>query len=234
MNNVAVIFLEILVTGVTASIWIALMVVKILYPGFEIEKLSILINSISIGNALVYSICIYNLGWVMHHIAEKILDPIFQTRYRRKLFEDKIFFEIRSFVFQFGSQSVMDDIKFDRHLLRISRSNVINFFALALIAVMYIPISVNVFLLTSIIATIFCLVSFLQWKSRYQATFKKFSQMYDAINFKMTRDNRICDEGSLKAGKEAIDAQQQYVPTTSIKSVKSPRNPNSKNKKKRK
>ena len=78
MNNVAVLSLEVLVTGITAMIWIVLLIVRLLFPDAQIEaELLAIFNSISVGNFLVSSILIYNVGWVIHHIGELLFDPIF-------------------------------------------------------------------------------------------------------------------------------------------------------------
>lgn len=182
MTNVAVLSLEVLVTGITAMVWIILIIVKVLFPDNQIEaELFSIIQSISVGNVLVVSILIYNIGWIIHYIGEMLFDPIFQTKYRRKLFDDTEFYKIRTKVFQEGSQGTMDDIKFDRHILRISRSNVLNFTALAVVSLFYLSVNLQVFLILGIVSVCIALISFFQWRSRYQGTFKKFRDIYNAI-----------------------------------------------------
>lgn len=182
MNNLAVVSMEILVTGVTACIWIVLVVVRILFPHTMIQqKLIEIFHSLSVGDLLVASIMMYNIGWVVHHLSEIILDGLFQTKYRRKLYKDEEFYVIRAVVFQVGSQSTMDDIKFDRHILRISRSNVLNFVILTFVSLWYIPIHKKFFITSTILCGVIALVSFFQWKNRYQSTYHKFQKIYNAI-----------------------------------------------------
>lgn len=182
MTNVAVLSLEVLVAGITAMVWIVLIIVRILFPDDQVEAtLFAIVNSISVGNLLISSILIYNIGWVIHHIAEKLLDPIFQTRYRRKLFDDKEFYKIRTKVFQEGSPCTMDDIKFDRHILRISRSNILNFLALAIVSLSYFSVNQQVFMIIFVCSLLVVLVSVSQWHSRYIGTFKKFKDIYSVI-----------------------------------------------------
>lgn len=153
MTNVAVLSLEVLVTGITAMVWIILIIVKLVFPDSQIEaELLAIIQSISVGNVLVVSILIYNIGWVIHYIGEMLFDPLFQTKYRRKLFDDTEFYKIRTKVFQEGSPGTMDDIKFDRHILRISRSNILNFTALAVVSLFYLDVNLQVFLIVVIVS----------------------------------------------------------------------------------
>jgi hypothetical protein len=182
MNNVAVLSLEVLVTGITAMIWIVLLIVRLLFPDAQIEaELLAIFNSISVGNFLVSSILIYNVGWVIHHIGELLFDPIFQTKYRRTLFDDKEFYRVRTKIFQKGSDGTKDDIKFDRHILRISRSNILNFTALSIVSLFYLNVNLQVFLIVSVTSLLIALISFSQWHSRYQGTFKKFRDIYNSI-----------------------------------------------------
>ena len=185
MTNVAVLSLEVLVAGITAMVWIVLIIIRVLYPDNQIEtELLAVINSISAGNLLITSILIYNIGWVIHHIGERLFDPIFQTKYRRKMFEDEEFYKIRTKIFQEGSSGTLDDIKFDRHILRISRSNILNFTVLAIVSLFYLRVNPQVFTIVFLGSLLVAFVSFLQWYSRYQGTFKKFRDIYNAITEK--------------------------------------------------
>ncbi len=185
MNNVAVVSMETLVTGITATIWIVLLIIRIVFPQSDIpDVLNKLFNSLSTGNLLISSILMYNIGWIIHHLSEIILDTIAQTKYRRTLYNDEDFYTIRSKVFQKGSTSVMDDIRFDRHVLRISRSNTLNFLMLSIILISYIPINSRVSIPVLIATIIFTIISWHQWVDRYKATYKKFMQLYAAIEEK--------------------------------------------------
>lgn len=182
MNNVAVVSMEVLVTGVTASIWIILLVLRLMYPEqIILQKLMEIVNSISMGNLLVVSITMYNIGWVVHHLSELTLDFFGQRRYRNKLYADEKFYSMRAVIFQYGSQSTMDDIRFARHVIRISRSNILNFGLLTLVFLYYIPINKRFFLIAAIGSLIVTILSVLQWVSRYKATYQMFLQIYDAI-----------------------------------------------------
>lgn len=182
MNNVAVLSLEVLVAGITAMVWIVLLIVRVLFPDNQIEaELLAVFNSISVGNLLVCSVLIYNIGWVIHHIGEILFDPVFQTKYRRKLFDDKEFYKVRTKVFQESSAGSMDDIRFDRHILRISRSNILNFSALAIVSLLYLNVNLQISMIVAFASFLIVLISFSQWRSRYQGTFKKFRDIYNVI-----------------------------------------------------
>lgn len=182
MTNFAALSLEILVTGITATIWLVLIVIRIIEPNLQIEvSLHKIYSSLSVDDLLFFSILIYNLGWIIHHMGEMLLEPLFQAKWRRKYFADREFYKIRTYVFQNASNSTMDDIKFDRHVIRISRCNVFNFLALAAVSIVCLHVNEPVFILTLIISIIVVVVSFSQWRSRCEGTFKKFKDVYNYI-----------------------------------------------------
>ena len=183
MTNFAALSLEILVAGITATIWLILIIARILIPNCQVEVLFYKIyTSLSVGDLLIFSVLIYNLGWIVHHLGEKLLEPLFQAKWRRKYFSDREFYKIRTHVFQKASDSTMEDIKFDRHVLRISRCNVFNFFVLAVVSIFYLHVNETMFVLTLIISIIIVIISFSQWRSRCEGTFKKFKDIYNSID----------------------------------------------------
>ena len=135
---------------------------------------------------IIFCSVAYSIGWAVNHLAEQILDTLFQHPYRKKLEEEenKNFFTIRSYVFQYGSEQLLNDLKYDRQVIRIARSNCFNFFLMGII--------IGTFYWVDTISRpaicfffFFCMsvsiLSFFQWKSRYKATYKKIFQAYSAL-----------------------------------------------------
>jgi len=128
----------------------------------------------------------YTIGWIVNHVAESIFDPLLQHQFRAKLEQENgvNFFEVRAYVFQFGSDQTINDIKYDRQVIRISRANCFNFFIMSLILCSYFFIK-QISLLLPFFFFSFCFLiscgAFFQWKSRYEATYRKFYQIYSAL-----------------------------------------------------
>lgn len=136
--------------------------------------------------AILFCSLAYSVGWIINYIAERIFDPFFQHKFREKLEKEKgiSFYDVRAFVFQNGSDHALNDIKYDRQVIRIARSNCFNFFVMFIVLLPYIftnklPLGITLtFLLLSLFAS--C-GAFFQWKYRYEVTYKKFYQAYSSI-----------------------------------------------------
>lgn len=134
----------------------------------------------------------YSIGWIVNHIAESIFDPLLQHRFRSQL-EAKYkisFFDIRAFVFQYASDHTLNDIKYDRQTIRIARANCFNFFIMSLVILSYVNVSCLPLILI-LLVLILCLLAscgaFFQWKCRYEATYKKFYQVYFVLYENITK-----------------------------------------------
>ena len=128
----------------------------------------------------------YTIGWAINHLAELIMDTLFQHPYRAKLEEkEKIpFFTVRSYVFQYGSDQILNDIKYDRQVIRIARANCFNFFLLSIVIGSFYwkdTIAHPVIYFCFAFCVLIFVLSFLQWRSRYKATYKKIFQAYHAL-----------------------------------------------------
>ena len=162
----------------------------------------------------------YSIGWAVNYLTELLLDTLFQHSFRNKLeVEEKVsFYTVRSYVFQYGSDQILNDLKYDRQIIRIARSNFFNFFLMGVIISFYlgkgsIPDKVIWFLLIFCIGVSF--LSFFQWQKRYKATYKKFYQAYFALPLNNTQEkpndihmesNKIIHEE--KSSQKAVNTPQ--------------------------
>ena len=179
--------IEAWLSGVLFMITTALLLFRI-YWGISDVKISwdIIINFSPIITILLCSLA-YSIGWIVNHIAESIFDPLLQHRFRAELEkENKVnFFKVRAYVFQYGSDQTLNDIKYDRQVIRIARANCFNFFIMALVMLSYLVINQSSRIIP-LFFFFFCFFascgSFFQWKSRYEATYRKFYQVYFALS----------------------------------------------------
>ncbi len=179
--------IEAWLSGVLFMITTALLLFRI-YWGISDVKISwdIIINFSPIITILLCSLA-YSIGWIVNHIAESIFDPLLQHRFRAELEkENKVnFFKVRAYVFQYGLDQTLNDIKYDRQVIRIARANCFNFFIMALVMLSYLVINQSSRIIP-LFFFFFCFFAscgaFFQWKSRYEATYRKFYQVYFALS----------------------------------------------------
>lgn len=137
----------------------------------------------------------YSIGWIINFVAESIFDPLLQHHFRAKLEKDNkvSFFKVRAYIFQYCSDQTLNDIKYDRQLIRIARSNCFNFFIMSLVISSYLFVD-QLSILIPLFFSLFCLFAscgaFFQWKSRYEATYRKFYQVYFAISKTLTHQSK--------------------------------------------
>ena len=126
----------------------------------------------------------YALGWVINFSAERLFKPVFQKRFRDRLFESAgiDYYEARGLFFQKASEDVIEDLRFDRHIIRISRSSVLNFTLIAVTLTLHFHHS-NAYLLTTgiIVSVVVTIVSFFQWMTRYKSNYSRMLDTYRVI-----------------------------------------------------
>lgn len=138
----------------------------------------------------------YSIGWAVNHIAEQLFDSLFQHPFRRRIEkQEKIeFFTAKSIVSQYGSDQILNEIKYDRQVIRIARANCFNFIIMGIVIGSFywsdsIPRPFVYFFFFFCIAI--SIVSFFQWVSRYKATYKKIYQAYAALPDENKQKNEI-------------------------------------------
>jgi hypothetical protein len=119
-------------------------------------------------------------------VSEQILEPLFQTRFKHKVFGDaKLRYgEVRATFYQKASEQVVEDLKFDRQIIRISRTSVLNFLILAIVMFVHLRAYPTEAAYGIIISLLFVGLSFWQWKERYELSYKKMLDTYHVLRGK--------------------------------------------------
>lgn len=184
MKMTGALVVEVLLAGAMSFIWILLLVVRIIEP--TPEQIKSAFQFVSSASAIFFTLFAgtsYVLGWAISFLAESLMDPLFQSRYRDKYYSSLglNFFDVRSRVFNNCPDHVIKDIEYDRQLIRIARSNSLNFTMISLVVFSFVSVSeiaTKLKFTISALSLIFSILSFCQWRFRYKSTFAKFFDLY--------------------------------------------------------
>jgi hypothetical protein len=129
-------FVEILVIGSIAEIWIALFLLSFVDIDVALTS-SVVTLAEKFSTLLLFPLLAltYAIGWVINFLAERLFKPYFQTKLRDDVFKGAgvKYTEARSIVVQNASEEVITEMEFDRHILRIARASVLNFVMIAIV-----------------------------------------------------------------------------------------------------
>lgn len=213
MKMTGALVVEVLLAGAMSFVWILLLVVRIIEPTPEQIKESFQV--ISSASAIFFTLFAgisYVLGWAVSFLAESIMDPLFQSRYRDKYYSNLglNFFDVRSRVFHNCPDHVIKDIEYDRQLIRIARSNSLNFTMISIVVFSFRPASViaikSIFTISAF-SLVFAILSFFQWRFRYKSTFAKFFDLYRAL---ITNGNFLNENIKLSIAQEDKQDQDRH------------------------
>lgn len=178
-------YVEILVIGSIALLWVIAVVFALVAPTIgeltSVIKLIAPLVPLLVAPVLAFT---YGLGWIISFVSEHVFKELFQEKYRDGLFKNEglCYYDIKSAVLQRASEKSLEDRQIDRHIIRISRSNVFNFFLLAITMLPYgfidIYLSVACVMLFWLLAT----GSFYQWRARYMSHYKSMLSKYREIS----------------------------------------------------
>jgi hypothetical protein len=184
-------FVEILVVGSIAEIWIALLL-------FSFGNLDSASMSLIAGIAEKFSTLLlfplltltYAVGWVVNFLTERLFKFPFQSRFRDRVFKNSgvMYSDARSIVVQNASQKVIDEMDFDRHILRVSRSSVFSFIMIAIALSRYLDRNSSFVVAGIVVSLAISTLSFLQWFTRYKHSYVRILDAYKAINSKVKGD----------------------------------------------
>ncbi len=177
-------FIEILVIGTIANIWIGLMVFGLVSPAPS--TLGIIIdtaNKLSVFLLIPFLGLTYVLGWIINFLSENTIEPLFQSRFKKKFFAaaNVDYNKVRAVFYQKASESVVEDLRFDRQLLRISRTSTLNFL---LIAISLLFFNTSATLVIAIISFLIALVAFWLWTTQYKTSYSKMLNTYEVVRDK--------------------------------------------------
>ena len=173
--------IEILVGGVVSVVWLAMIIFAL--PGVSLSQLQVYFEQVKdIMPVIAFGSVgfMYFWGWILHLVTEATIDR-WQVKFRDKLYKsnDTNFFEARNYLFIFGSNSIIADIEFDRHILRIMKTGILNFIMIALCSLLHLKQNPAVFI-TLIVATLAISIFLIfQWKKRFISTYKKIQGSYE-------------------------------------------------------
>jgi hypothetical protein len=135
MSTTSVI-VEILVIGVLASIWILLFALKITDKGFSDFLSYILIyKDLSVLFLFLLTGLLYQIGWIVRWIADRIIGPTIRRKIRKIVFGKKDFknYElIKTIIYSKASPELLREIVVDHSVIRLSGSAIINFFLIGI------------------------------------------------------------------------------------------------------
>jgi hypothetical protein len=184
---------EILVIGSIAEIWIALFLLSFVDINAVLTS-SVVTLAEKFSTLLLFPLLAltYAIGWVINFLAERLFKPYFQNKLRDQVFKGVgvKYTEARSLVVQNASDEVINEMEFDRHILRITRGSVLNFVMIALVLVLRLDESSPLVIAGIGVSLIIAIVSFFQWLTRYKHSYSRILEAYKAITLKVENRNK--------------------------------------------
>jgi hypothetical protein len=170
---------EILVIGSLAQAWLVSVFLGVVGPitfnpsPGQVEALKTLAPLLVVP---VMSLA-YAIGWVVNFAAERLFKVLFEKRWRNSLFTNQEYEVARILYLQRGSSELGREFVLDRHILRIARANVVNFFLVGASSIAYWNFlgpraTVGVILLCILVSV----ASFEQWRLRYRSYYKRLGR----------------------------------------------------------
>ena len=189
-------FVEILVIGAVAECWLVLLIVAFIPPHDLAAVWCSLQQAGNLSTLLLvpFMALTYTAGWVVNFLAERLFKPFFQRHYRDKVFSEANtnYSAARVAVLQRGSVEVVTDLKFDRHIVRISRAGTVNFFFLAVALVPHITAGHSWLILPLVLFLASSVASFFQWWTRYRESYPKLLRAYTELAQTVNVPESIC------------------------------------------
>ena len=187
-------FVEILVIGSIAEIWIALLLLSFVDINAALASPTVALME-KFSTLLLFPLLAitYAIGWVINFLAETAFKPYFQKRFRDQVFKraDVSYTEARSTVFQISSEEVITEMEFDRHILRITRGSVLNFLMIAIVLLLRVDKGSPVVIAGISLSLAIAIVSLFQWMTRYRHSYSRILDAYKAISPKIESRSKL-------------------------------------------
>ena len=185
-------FVEIIVIGMLAEVWLATAFLALLLKvvrKYQIQSLMCFLVGIKDFAPVVAVVLLaftYAIGWIVNFATAELFGYLFQDKWRLPLFKGKDgkdhYEEDRALVFQHGSSEALQDLFLDRHVVRIARSNVLNFFLLALALRLHASrLQSSVLIVAISISFLLAGLSFWQWRARYKGLYGRLADIAAVI-----------------------------------------------------
>lgn len=176
-------FVEIVVIGAVAEIWIFLAILATInYSSYDFSKIDS-IGRFSTLLVIPFLALTYALGWIVNFGAERLFKFRFQKRWRDELFRSAAvdYETARALISQCASERTNEDLKFDRHILRLSRSSALQLPLIAASLSLYFRIAPVTIGLVIVLCLALSVAAFFQWISRYKSNYKKVLKIYQVL-----------------------------------------------------
>jgi len=177
-------FVEILLIGALADVWIIIFLLGLVSSN-AIQVASTIESISKVSNILVFPFVgfTYSIGWVINFSSERLFKPVFQKKYREELFNSigTSYDDARGLFFQKASNNVVEDLRLDRHVFRITRSNMLNFLMLSISMTLHIEKSILWVPTGIIIALLLSTISFFHWRTSFRSSYRKIFDTYKVI-----------------------------------------------------
>jgi hypothetical protein len=178
-------FVEILVIGSIAEIWITLFFLSFVDINSALASPAVVLAE-KFSTLLLFPLLAltYAIGWVINFLAERLFKPYFQTKFRDQVFKGAgvKYTEARSIVIQNASDEVINEMEFDRHILRIARGSVLNFVMIAIMLLLRANGNTSLVIAGIVVSLAIAIVSFFQWLTRYKHSYSRILDAYKAIS----------------------------------------------------
>lgn len=186
-------FVEILVIGSIAETWIILFLLSFVDINTALSSSSVTLAE-KFSTLLLFPLLAltYAIGWVINFIAERLFKPYFQTKFRDQVFKGAgiKYTEARSIVVQNASEEVINEMEFDRHILRIARGSALNFLMIAVVLLLRLDGNSSLVIVCIGVSLAIAIVSFFQWLARYKHSYSRILDVYKAISPKVESRNK--------------------------------------------
>lgn len=182
--NTSELLVEYIILGSIAEIWVGLFLFAAVPSLQYISQQTI--DNLTNASALLAVILLaltYVLGGVVNFLADILLASRFQKKYREDVFKKKghNYRDARGVITQKASTETAGRLRVNNHIMRISRGNVINFLLLVIAALLNTPKNSALFITIGVLSFLFAIISFFQWKERYESNFDQMLRVYEAI-----------------------------------------------------
>lgn len=180
-------FVEILMIGAIANVWVCLILLAILSPTTAL--ISSIVHSMGEVSTLLilpFLAVTYVLGWTINFLADYLFRRLFQRGVRDRIVEeaclkDKGYHYIRSFFSQKASDKLVQDWDYTRHSIRLARSSALNFIAMACALLLHL----NVHRLLIMIGAGFCVViailAYWQASTLSRSNYRRLIEVYKML-----------------------------------------------------
>ena len=125
----------------------------------------------------------YILGWIVNFLSEVTIEPLFQARFKQEFFADaKVNYgEVRALFYQEASENVIEDLGFDRQILRISRTSSLNFLVMGGAILLFVGYNRTAAITGTIVSISIAVLAFLQWRTQYKLSYTKMLNTYKIL-----------------------------------------------------